>query len=120
MAYTSSEVIIAMLIRFWVEGYRCFRDKVQIDLSDRKNYKFGKECVRGDFLDKMIILGGNGAGKTSFGYALVDIVSTVGGFGNDIGQRDPDCFLNMDSGTDRATFHYEFAYKGSVIVLEYA
>jgi hypothetical protein len=109
-----------MLIRFWVEGYRCFRDRVQIDLSDRKNYRFGKECVRGDFLDKMIILGGNGSGKTSFGYAIVDIVSTVGGFGNDIGQRDPDCFLNMDSGIDRATFHYEFAYKGSVIVLEYA
>ena len=109
-----------MLIRFWVEGFRCFRDRVQIDLTDRKNYKFGKECVRGDFLDKMIVLGGNGAGKTSFGFAIMDITSTVGGFDNDIGQRDPDCFLNKDGGCDRTTFHYEFTQRGSVITLEYS
>ena len=67
-----------MLIRFWVQGYRCFGKRVEIDLTDKKNYRFGKECVRGDFLDKMVVLGNNNAGKTAFGYAMTDIVSTVG------------------------------------------
>jgi len=109
-----------VLIRFWVEGYRCFSKRTELDLTDKKNYRFGVECVRGDFLDKMILMGTNGAGKTAFGFAIVDIVSTVGGYSNDIGQRNPDCFLNKDSGTDRATFHYEFTYRGSIITLEYA
>ena len=109
-----------MLIRFWVEGYRCFSQRTEIDLTDKKNYKFGVECVRGDFLDKMVVLGGNNAGKTSFGFAMTDIVSTAGGFTKDIGQRNARCFLNKDSGTDRATFHYELTHKGSVITYEYS
>ena len=109
-----------MLIRFWVQGYRCFGDRVEIDLTDKKNYRYGKECVRGDFLDKMVVLGNNNAGKTTFGYAMTDIVSTVGGFSKDIGQRNRECFLNRDVPTDRATFHYDLSKKGSVISYEYS
>lgn len=109
-----------MLIRFWVKGYRCFKECAEIDLTDKKNYRFGVECVRGDFLDKMVILGNNNAGKTSFGFAITDIISTAGGLMKDIGQRNEACFLNKDSGTDRATFHYELTQRGSVIVYEYS
>ncbi|MBO4763633.1 MAG: hypothetical protein J5485_03315, partial [Candidatus Methanomethylophilaceae archaeon] len=55
--------------------------------------RFGKECLRGDLLDKIVVLGNNNSGKTSFGYAITDIVSTVGGFSKDIGQRNEGCFL---------------------------
>ena len=109
-----------MLIRFWVEGYRCFINRTEIDLTDKKNYRFGVECVRGDFLDKMIVLGSNNAGKTSFGFAMIDIVSTAGGFNKDIGQKNEACFLNKDSGTERATFHYDLTQRGSVISYEYS
>ncbi len=109
-----------MLIRFWVEGYRCFAKRTALDFTDKKNYRFSEECVRGDFLDKLILMGSNGSGKTSLGYALVDIVSTVGGYSNDIGQRNEECFLNKDAGMDRATFHYELTRRGSVITLEYS
>lgn len=109
-----------MLIRFWVEGYRCFGKRTEIDLTDKKNYRFGVECVRGDFLDKMVVIGNNNAGKTSFGFAITDIVSTAGGLTKDIGQRNEVCFLNRDSQTDRATFHYELTQKGSVIIYEYS
>ncbi len=109
-----------MLIRFWVQGYRCFGKRVEIDLTDKKNYRFGKECVRGDFLDKMVVLGNNNAGKTAFGYAMTDIVSTVGGFSKDIGQHNVECFLNKDVGAERATFHYDLSRKGSVVSYEYS
>ncbi len=109
-----------MLIRFWVEGYRCFAKRMEIDLTDKKNYRFGVECVRGDFLDKMVVIGNNNAGKTSFGYAIIDIVSTAGGLTKDIGQKNDVCFLNVDSDADRATFHYELTQRGSVIIYEYS
>lgn len=109
-----------MLVRFWVEGYRCFGKRLELDLTDKKNYRFGKECVRGDFLDKIVILGGNNVGKTSFGFAITDIVSAAGGFTKDIGQYNPETFLNVDTENDRATFHYEMTHRGSLIVYEYS
>ena len=109
-----------MLIRFWVEGFRRFGERIGLDLTDKKNYRFGEECVRGDFLDKIVILGGNNQGKTAFGFAMSDIASVAGDFQKDIGQKDPECFLNKDVGADKATFHYELAKKGSVITYEYS
>lgn len=106
-----------MLIRFWVSGYRCFRQRTGLDFTDKKNYRFGADCVRGDFLDKVVIMGNNGAGKTSFGYAITDIVSTLAGFVKDVGQNDPLCFAN---GSMTPTFHYEFSCRGSSVVYEYS
>lgn len=108
-----------MLIRFWVSNYRCFGERASLDLTDKKNYSYGKECVRGDFLDKVVILGDNGAGKTSFGYALTDIIQTLTGFSRDIGQGDKACFLNGDTDADRAIFHYEFSFHGPYVTYEY-
>ena len=108
-----------MLVRFSVRNYWCFREQVEIDFTDKRNYDFGKECVRGDFLEKVVILGGNGSGKTSFGYAIMDIVTTVTGFTKDIGQHTEACFINGDSGSDRATFRYEFSWHGTSVVYEY-
>lgn len=109
-----------MLLRFWVENYHGFKGRAEIDFTDKKNYLFGKECVRGDLLDKTILLGTNGAGKTNFGYALTDIVGTLYGYGKDIGQCNPRLFINGDSDSDLARFHYEFSFRGSVLVYEYS
>ena len=109
-----------MLIRFWVEGYRCFGKRLELDLTDKKNYRFGVECVRGDFLDKMVVIGSNNAGKTSLGFAMTDIVCTAGGFSKDIGQKNVECFLNKDTEAEVATFHYELSHRGSIVTYEYS
>lgn len=108
-----------MLLKFWIQGYRCFSERTEIDFTDKKNYRFGKECVRGDLLDKVVILGNNGSGKTNFGYALLDITSTLTGFNKDVGQCNPVCFINGSGKYDHAIFHYEFSYHGSTVVYEY-
>ncbi|MCQ2085476.1 MAG: AAA family ATPase [archaeon] len=108
-----------MLLRFSVSNYRGFEGPIEIDLTNKKNYQFGKECVRGDFLDKVVIMGANGAGKTNFGYAMVDIVSTLTGYSRDIGQCDAECYVNGNSDTDFAMFHYDFTYQGTYITYEY-
>lgn len=109
-----------MLLRFSVSGYRGFDGPIEIDFTDKKNYQFGKDCVRGEVLDKIVIVGGNGVGKTNFGYALVDIITTVTGFTRDIGQMDARCFLNGYSRDGRAEFCYEFINRGSRIEYSYS
>lgn len=109
-----------MLIRFWVENYRCFRGRAKLDFTDKKNYRFGKMYVRGDLLGKIVLIGNNGSGKSSFGYALCDIITTLTGLDNNVGQKDPDCFINGYGTSDRAVFHYEFAFGGSTAVYEYS
>lgn len=111
---------MTVLIRFWVSNYRCFGNKVGLDFTDKKNYRFGEECVRGDFLVNVVVLGNNGSGKTSFGYAISDIIGTLTGFEKDIGQMDESCFLNGSGDSDRAIFHYEFSHRGSIIEYEYS
>lgn len=111
--------MVDLLIKFWVQNYRRFWEKVELDFTDKKNYQFGKGCVRGDFLEKVVILGNNGSGKTSFGYALVDIVSMLTDLGIDVGQNNTDCFINGFGGSDVAKFHYEFSHRGSTITYEY-
>ena len=76
-----------MLIRFWVENYRCFRGRAKLDFTDKKNYRFGKMYVRGDLLGKIVLIGNNGSGKSSFGYALCDIITTLTGSTTKSGRR---------------------------------
>ena len=71
---------IVMLKRFAVENYRGFRDRVEMDLSKVRNYTFHSEYVRDGLVNKCMIVGRNGCGKTNFGLALFDIVSVLTDF----------------------------------------
>lgn len=108
-----------ILLRFSVSGYRGFCDRIELDLTDKRNYQFGKDCLRGEVLDKIIIVGGNGAGKTNFGYAMTDIVTTVTGFNRDIGQMNEGCFINGCCEDRVAEFCYVFVHRGFRIEFTY-
>lgn len=41
------------------------------------NYGFNKNLIRNGLVNKAMIVGKNGCGKTSFGFALFDIVYTL-------------------------------------------
>lgn len=109
-----------LLTRFWVEGYRGFDRRAELDLTDKKNYGFSTDCINGDVLDKIVILGGNGSGKTNLGFAVCDLIDTLTDKGSDMGQYSESVFLNGDSPHDRAVFHYEFLSDGARIEYEYA
>lgn len=66
-----------MLKRFAVENYRLFDQRVEFDLVRTHNYGFNKNLIRNGLVNKAMIVGKNGCGKTSFGFALFDIVYTL-------------------------------------------
>ena len=86
-----------MLKRFAVENYRLFDQRVEFDLVRTHNYGFNKNLIRNGLVNKAMIVGKNGCGKTSFGFALFDIVYTLTDKGYDAHQKDSSNFLNGDS-----------------------
>lgn len=105
-----------MLKRFEVSGYRKFKDKFILDLSDTRDYQFNKQCIKNGILNSAIIYGKNSVGKTSFGRALTDIRDTVLGSPFLAGEED---FLNADLEVGYADFNYFFEFDDTSINYSY-
>lgn len=63
-----------LLKRFEVENFKGFSEPLIFDLSAR-DYGFNKHLVNNGIVNKAIVYGKNGIGKTSLGIAVLDIIS---------------------------------------------
>jgi len=108
-----------MLTEFEVRNFRSITS-LDIDFRGSKNYKFNKECLNGDILGKIVIMGENGVGKTNLAQALMQLIDTA--FNNDccIEPKDDPCFINAFSNLDSAVFRYVFSFNGIEVVYEFA
>ena len=112
-------VIDTMLKRFTVENYKNFKNQTKLDFDTVHNYSFNSQFIKNDLLNKVILLGKNGSGKTNLGLALFDIVLTLTDNVVDPKQTDQNTFLNGDSNLDYASFSYEFLNDGHTIEYRY-
>lgn len=64
-----------MLKRFEVSGFKNFKQPIVLDFSDVRDYKFNEACIQNRLLNKIIIYGKNGVGKSNLGLALFDITT---------------------------------------------
>jgi len=108
-----------MLTRFSVKNYKNFKDEIELDFTNTRDYRYGEKCVFNGYLSKMIMMGTNGSGKTNFGYALFDIVMMLTDKNCKPEQKDQQSFLNCDSADRSATFKYEFEFDNDHISYEY-
>ncbi len=108
-----------MLKRFAVENYRGFKNRVEMDFSKVRNYTFHSEYTRNGLVNKCMMVGKNGCGKTNFGLALFDIVGILTDYQTDEKQKDAFGFLNGDSDTPYATFSYVFRMGSEDVHYEY-
>ena len=103
-----SGIGIYMLKRFEVENFKGFKDRLIFDLSARE-YAFNKNLVVNGIVNKGIIYGKNGIGKSNLGIALFDIVLHLTDK-----ERMPlqylSNYLNLDSTKEYAEFKYCFVF----------
>lgn len=97
-----------MLKLFEVSGFKNFKDKINLDFSDVRDYKFNSNCITKNLLGKIIIYGKNSIGKSNFGLAIFDIVSHLSGKNVTPGLYE--YYLNANSLNDYAEFHYIFQF----------
>ena len=108
------------LIKFTVQGFRNFRDPIDIDFSDVHDYAFNTECISDGIIMKMGIYGNNGEGKSNLGFALFDIVKLLTDKNVDPAAISPNTFLNVDGKTTEARFSYMFKRSDNVITFSYS
>lgn len=106
-----------MLERFSVKNYKNFKNEISINFTEKHDYKFNKNCIKDGVINKAIIFGDNGEGKSNFGYALFDIVGTLTDK-NTIPEQAND-FLNADSNSSFAEFFYEFKFGDDIVKYNY-
>lgn len=97
---------MSVLKKFELENYKIFEEKISIDFSNIREYKFNEECIVNQIVSKAILYGKNAVGKTSLGYALMDIRGMV--LPNELSNKNTLGFLNANALKNYASFHYVF------------
>lgn len=62
-----------MLKKFEVKNFKGFKNKLILDLSATRDYSFNSKLIRNGLVNKGLIYGKNGTGKSNLGLAMFDI-----------------------------------------------
>ena len=108
-----------MLRKFSVQNYKNFRNKITVDFTNARDYRYNETCVKNGLLNKVLIMGHNASGKTNLGYALFDIVYTLTEKLTQDCQKDKISFINGLTNSPEAMFYYEFQNGDDIISYEY-
>lgn len=107
----------SMLKSFSVEYFRGFSSKITFDLT-AKEYSFNPHLVKNGLVNKGLIYGPNGIGKTNLGVAIFDITRHLSD-----NQRLPpqyvSDFTNLDHADSPVSFAYEFKFGTDIIEYSY-
>lgn len=105
-----------MLTRFEVTNFKSFKEKFVFDFTNTNDYQFNLECVKNAAVNKAIIYGANGSGKSNLGLAIFDIVRlTDKNFDTKLYKN----YLNANLKNDLAEFNYVFNFKGNSVEYSY-
>lgn len=106
-----------MIKFFEVTGFKNFKNKIALDFSDVRDYKFNSECVIDGLISKAIIYGKNSTGKSNLGLAIFDIVSHLTSKNVTVGIYD--YYLNANSLDNFVEFHYIFKFGDQLVDYNY-
>lgn len=108
-----------MLCKFKVNGYKGFDNEISFDLENHNDYQFNNDMIKNDIINKAIIYGKNGSGKTNIGFAIFDLVFHLTDKNRNMEQVISQNYLNMDSNHKYAEFYYEFKFDNDRIIYKY-
>lgn len=103
-----------MLKKFEVENYRGFTDKLVFDLTAR-DYSFNQNLIYNGIVNKAIIYGKNGIGKSALGLALFDVIFHL----TDTLKTYKPNYRNLNNLDKPVTFRYSFKFGNDDIIYEY-
>lgn len=106
-----------MLTKFVVENFKNFRERLEWNLADYNNYEFNSEVVEDGAINKALVFGQNGSGKSNLGLALFDIVHHLTDKEKMENKYIP--YLNLETENLYAYFEYHFLFYGQELVYTY-
>lgn len=107
-----------MLLKFKVKNFKKFKDELIFDLTKCENYSFNEDILVNDVLNKALIYGSNGSGKSNLGLAIFDIINHITD-----NTKKPKKYENYLYGngiaSEEAKFSYEFKIDNTNFVYNY-
>ncbi len=107
-----------MLKKFKVTNFKNFEDTMVFDFGDKREYNFNNQLIKNNIINKALIYGINGSGKTNLGLAMVDVIFHL----TDTVLKRPDKYLNYlnaNSTLNYAEFEYTFEFDNHEIIYLY-
>lgn len=106
-----------MLLKFAVQNFRGFVERIEWDLTNSRNYDFHPTAVRDGVIKNGIVYGPNGSGKSNFSLAIFDIV-------NHLTQKmkKDDYYLNFANAANLlnpVVFEYTFRFDDNELYYKY-
>ena len=106
-----------MLKKFSVKNFRGFIDEICFDFT-AKAYEFNQQIIKNGLVNKAIVYGKNGIGKSNIGEAIFDIIYHLSD-NKKFDRFDNVTYLNLNSNDKYAQFSYEFKFGNDVVCYEY-
>lgn len=106
-----------MLKKFKVSNFKNFEKDFVFDLSETNGYEFNPDCVKNGIANNIIVYGRNGSGKSNLGFAIFDIIEHL--TDNNRSENRYDNYLNGNSKSAFAEFHYEFLINDNIVEYKY-
>lgn len=108
-----------MIKRFSVSNFKGFKDTLTLDLANHKDYLFNNQLIKNNIINKGIIYGKNGSGKSNLGLALYDITIHL------TDKQKPSLshytnFSNLNNKSNIVEFKYEFFFDNKSYIYQYA
>ena len=107
-----------MLTKIEITNFKNFNETFTFDLSDIGNFEFNQESVKNGIVNKALIYGQNGCGKSNLGFAIFDIISHL--TDNFFMKSKYTNYLNADSNEDKASFRFTFLLNDIEVIYEYS
>ncbi len=107
-----------MLLRFAVQNFRGFLERLEWNLTHPRNYDFHTHAVKAGVVRNGIIYGPNGSGKSNFSLAIFDLVNHLT---QKVKKEDYYLnFVNADNIAAPVVFEYTFRLGGQELYYKYA
>jgi len=107
-----------MLSKVEITNFKNFNEKFIFDLSDTKNFEFNQESVKNGIVNKALIYGQNGCGKSNLGLAIFDMVSHL--TDKFFMKKKYNYYLNGNNNENKATFKFTFLFDDIEVIYEYS
>ena len=102
-----------MLAKIEVSNFKSFNENFIFDLSDTNSFSFNPECVKNKIVNKALIYGQNGCGKSNLGFAIFDLISHMTDKQKIEGYYQN--YLNADTKKKVATFKFTFKFDENIV-----
>lgn len=106
-----------MISKFEVKNFKNFDDWFSFNLEDTKQYTFQADSVSNGVVNKALIYGPNGVGKSNLGFAMLDI--TLHLHDRKVDTSNYRLYLPIGTSEKLAEFKYHFVFGEDTVCYEY-